>query len=188
MKPVDRFLLGIDLVKDKRVLEAAYNDSRGVTAAFNKNVLRVLKRELDGSIDEAAFEHLAFYDSERERIEMHLVSSRRQRFSLRAIDLRFDLARGERIMTEISRKFTPASIADTLCQSGLALEEWITDERETFALAALRIARDLRLVVIGRPCRLDCGAYGRYRARRRRCVRSPRHTEPTSRTRQPATG
>ena len=83
----DRFLLGVDLVKDKRVLEAAYDDARGVTAEFNKNVLRVLSRELDGDFDETAFDHRACYDEELQRIEMHLVSRRAQSVHLRAIDL-----------------------------------------------------------------------------------------------------
>ena len=134
MKPVDRFLLGVDLVKDTRVLEAAYNDAQGITAAFNKNVLHVLARELDGDFDARAFDHLAFYDSERERIEMHLVSTRRQSFALRAIDLRFDLREGERVMTEISRKFTRSAIARTLGEGGMAIEHWLPDEKETFAL------------------------------------------------------
>ena len=77
-----------------------------MTAAFNKNVLRVLARELDGDIDERSFEHLAFYDEALERIEMHLVSMRAQTMTLRAADLRIELATGERILTEISRKFT----------------------------------------------------------------------------------
>ena len=110
----DRFLLGIDLAKNERVLRAAYNDARGVTAAFNKNVLRVLSRELDGDFDETSFEHLAFYDERRERIEMHLVSGRRQTVTLRTIALRFELAEGERVLTEISRKFTRASAERSL--------------------------------------------------------------------------
>jgi L-histidine N-alpha-methyltransferase len=131
----DWFLLGVDRVKDARVLHAAYNDAQGVTAEFNKNVLRVLSRALDGDFDLAAFEHLAFFDAERERIEMHLVSTRRQRVHLKAIDLGFELAEGERILTEISRKFTRASAERTLTEGGMRLEEWITDERGDFALA-----------------------------------------------------
>src|SRR5262249_53365670 len=78
MTAADRFLLGLDLVKDERVLVAAYDDARGVTAAFNRNVLRVLSRELDGDFDETAFDHRALYDAERARIEMHLVARRAQ--------------------------------------------------------------------------------------------------------------
>jgi L-histidine N-alpha-methyltransferase len=126
MSPADSFLLGVDRVKSRAVLNAAYNDAEGVTAAFNKNILRVLARELEGDIDVEAFEHLAFYDDERQRIEMHLVSTRDQTFTLRAADLRVTLARGERILTEISRKFTRATCERTLAEGGMRLTDWIT--------------------------------------------------------------
>jgi L-histidine N-alpha-methyltransferase len=131
----DRFLLGVDLVKDEGRLVAAYDDAQGVTAAFNKNVLRVLSRELDGDFDATAFQHLARYDAGRERIEMHLVSRREQSVSLRAIDFAFELQAGERILTEISRKFTRGSVERTLLRGGLRLEDWLTDEQGQFALA-----------------------------------------------------
>jgi L-histidine N-alpha-methyltransferase len=136
----DLFLLGVDLAKDERVLHAAYNDAQGVTAAFNKNILRVLSRELDGDFDESAFEHLAFYDGERERIEMHLVSTRRQLVTLRAIDLSAQFAAGERLMTEISRKFTRASAERTLAEGGMRLEEWLAADDGAFALVVARRA------------------------------------------------
>jgi L-histidine N-alpha-methyltransferase len=138
MTPRDAFLLGVDLAKDERVLHAAYNDAQGVTAAFNKNVLRVLSRELDGDFDESAFDHLAFYDGRRSRIEMHLVSRRRQPVSLRAIGLRFDLAEGERVMTEISRKFTRETVEGTLSEGAMQLEEWLPASDGSFALAVAR--------------------------------------------------
>jgi len=131
----DRFLLGVDLVKDRRVLVAAYDDAKGVTAEFNRNVLRVLSRELDGDFDVTAFDHSATYDAARERIEMHLVSTRRQSVCLRAIDLELDLEPGERILTEISRKFTRASVERTLFQGAMHLEDWFTDAEGQFALA-----------------------------------------------------
>jgi L-histidine N-alpha-methyltransferase len=132
----DRFLLGVDLVKDQGVLVAAYDDSRGVTAAFNKNVLRVLSRDLDGNFDPDTFEHRAIYDAVRERIEMHLVSKRRQSIELRAIELAFDLAEGESILTEISRKFTQASVERTLFQGAMRLDDWLTDGQFALAVAA----------------------------------------------------
>jgi L-histidine N-alpha-methyltransferase len=138
MTPRDAFLLGIDLAKDPRVLHAAYNDAQGVTAAFNKNVLRVLSRELDGNLDESSFDHLAFYDASRSRIEMHLVSRRRQAVALRAIDLRFELAEGERVMTEISRKFTRESVARTFSDGAMTLEQWLPADDGSFALAVGR--------------------------------------------------
>ncbi len=140
MTPRDAFLLGVDLVKDERVLHAAYNDAQGVTAAFNKNVLRVLSRELDGDFEESAFEHLAFYDAGRARIEMHLVSGRRQAVTLRAIDMRFELAEGERVMTEISRKFTRESVERTFVEGAMALQEWLPASDGSFALALARRA------------------------------------------------
>jgi L-histidine N-alpha-methyltransferase len=130
----DTFLLGVDLVKDERVLHAAYNDAQGVTAAFNKNVLRVLSRELDGNLDERAFDHVAFYDTERQRVEMHLASQRRLMVTLKAIDLRVELAAGERVLTEISRKFTRASVVRMLGQGGMRLREWLVGDDGAFAL------------------------------------------------------
>jgi L-histidine N-alpha-methyltransferase len=131
----DRFLLGVDLVKDPRVLVAAYDDAGGVTAEFNRNVLRVLSRELDGDFDVTAFDHSATYDEVRQRIEMHLVSKRRQSVRLRALDLELQLERGERILTEISRKFTRATVERTLFQGAMRLEDWLTDANGQFALA-----------------------------------------------------
>jgi len=124
MRPGDRFALGVDLVKDHAVLHAAYNDAAGVTAAFNRNILRVISRELGGDIDADAFAHVAFYDPARARIEMHLEATRAMRITLRAIDLVFDVVAGERIRTEISRKFTRASVADTFARGGLQLADW----------------------------------------------------------------
>jgi L-histidine Nalpha-methyltransferase len=135
MEPDDRFLLGVDLVKDASVLHAAYNDSAGVTAEFNLNILRVLARELDGEIDPAAFAHHAFYDPARERIEMHLAATRAQRIVLRAIDLCVALEAGERVMTEISRKFTRASVERTLAGGGMHLEDWLGDDQFALVLA-----------------------------------------------------
>lgn len=137
----DTLLLGVDLVKDERVLHAAYNDARGVTADFNRNVLRVVARELDGDFDERAFDHLAFYDAHRQRIEMHLVARSAQRVAIRAIDLAFELAAGERILTEISRKFTRESVEGTLSRGGMRLERWIPGEDGAFALALARRSR-----------------------------------------------
>jgi L-histidine Nalpha-methyltransferase len=136
----DRLLLGVDLVKDVRALHAAYNDAQGVTAAFNKNVLRVLARELDGDIDERSFEHLAFYDEALERIEMHLVSMRAQTVTLRAADLRIELATGERILTEISRKFTLSSAEHMLSRGDMRIVEWIPEDKGMFALCVARRA------------------------------------------------
>jgi len=139
MSDVDRFLLGVDLVKDAGVLYAAYNDAAGVTAAFNKNIMRVIARELAGDpIPDDAFSHLAFFAADKARIEMHLVATRAQTLHLRAIDLRVELAAGERVLTEISRKFTRASVEQTLAQGDMRLEHWISDG--LFGLAVARRA------------------------------------------------
>ena len=133
MRPFDRLLLGADLRKQKRVVEAAYNDSRGVTAAFNRNMLRVLNRELGADFDVASFGHRAFYSAERHRIEMHLVSAREQVVHIpRVGDVR--LASGETIRTEISCKYDRPSVRRLLRAASLKLERWITDG-ERFALA-----------------------------------------------------
>lgn len=127
LAPDGRLLLGTDLVKDPDVLHAAYNDSRGVTAEFNLNMLRVLNDRLDADFDLDAFEHLAFYDDALERIEMHVRSLRRQRVRLRGIDLEVDLDEGETIRTEVSCKYTRRSVERVLGKAGLELESWHTD-------------------------------------------------------------
>ena len=131
-------LLGADLVKDAAVLHAAYNDAQGLTAAFNKNLLTVLNRELDADFDLSAFEHVAFYDSEQARIEMHLRSTRQQTIRVGALDLAVEFAAGETLHTEISRKFTRASVERLLAEAGLKLERWFTPDDGYFSLSLAR--------------------------------------------------
>ena len=114
----DWFLLGIDMVKDAGILNAAYNDSDGYTAAFNLNLLNVLNKALDGNFDTDHFEHHAFFDSEKSRIEMQLLSTREQTIRLRDIDLEIDFADGEPIVTEYSRKYTADSMQKLLSSAG----------------------------------------------------------------------
>ncbi len=137
----DGFLIGFDLVKGKERLEAAYNDARGVTRAFNLNVLNVLNRELDANFDLSAFHHLAFYNAEASRIELHLVSEAAQTVRLRALDLTVGFEEGETIRTELSYKYTRASATDLLTQSGLTLVRWETDQEELFALGLACVER-----------------------------------------------
>jgi len=132
--PDDRLLLGVDLVKDTRTLEAAYDDRAGVTAAFNRNILRVINRGLDADFDAAAFRHHARYDAAASRIEMRLVATAAQRVHLRAVGLTLDIEGGEDIETERSYKFTRASAAAMLDGAGLRLDGWHTDEAGRFAL------------------------------------------------------
>ncbi len=129
----DRFLMGADLRKDIRFIEAAYNDSRGVTAEFNRNMLRVLNHELGADFDLSSFTHCAFYDRDAHRIEMHLISNRRQTVDIPGIgEVRF--ARGESIRTEISCKYDIPSLAALFSAAGLQLESWKTDPDHRFAL------------------------------------------------------
>jgi L-histidine N-alpha-methyltransferase len=135
MYPGDRFLLGTDLVKDTEVLEAAYNDSAGITAEFNKNVLNVLNRELDADFDLDNFEHVAFFDPENEWIDIRLRSLAEQFIDLRKLDMRTHFARSEEMRTEISTKFTRERLEVSYADAGLELVEWWTDPDELFALS-----------------------------------------------------
>jgi L-histidine N-alpha-methyltransferase len=136
----DRFLLGVDLEKAPGRLHAAYNDARGVTADFNRNVLAVLARELDGDLDPEAFAHRAFYDRSLARIEMRLVALRRVEARLAKLDLEVVFEPGEELHTEISCKFRREVVAECFRGAGLVLERWITDEPGDFALALGRPA------------------------------------------------
>jgi L-histidine N-alpha-methyltransferase len=138
MGPEDHLLLGTDLVKDPAVIEAAYDDSAGVTAEFNRNVLRVMNRELGADFDLAAFEHVAFFDRDREWIEMRLRSARDQRVRIADLDLEVTFAAGEELRTEISAKFTRERLQGDLAAAGLELVEIYTDPDDLFALSLAR--------------------------------------------------
>jgi L-histidine N-alpha-methyltransferase len=131
----DRLLLGVDLVKDRAVLEPAYNDAAGVTAEFNRNILRVVNRSLGGDFRPEAFRHHAWYNAAESRIEMHLVPETPQTVRLRSLDLTVRLDPSESIWTESSYKFTRASARAMLAAAGLRLDGWHTDAQERFALA-----------------------------------------------------
>ena len=132
----DRFLLGLDLVKDRQVLQAAYDDTAGVTAEFNRNILRVVNRGLDGNFVPEAFHHRARYDEAAARIEMHLVAGTRQIARLGQLGLTVDVACDESIWTESSYKFTHDSARDMLSDSGLGIERWYSDGAFALVLAA----------------------------------------------------
>ena len=131
----DRLLLGTDLVKDPATIEAAYNDSQGVTAAFNRNVLAVVNRELDADFDLDEFEHVAFYDRPHEWIEMRLRAVGPQVVRIAALELTVHFANREELRTEISAKFTRERLAADLAAAGLLLEQLYTDPDELFAVA-----------------------------------------------------
>jgi len=133
--PSDRLLLGTDLVKDPAVLEAAYDDSAGVTAEFNRNVLHVINRELDADFSPSGFEHIAFFDRKHEWVEMRLRSTRPCSVLVADLGLRVDFAAGEELRTEISAKFTHARVQEDFEAAGLVLDAWYTDPDELFALS-----------------------------------------------------
>ena len=131
----DYLLMGTDLVKDVEVIERAYNDSAGVTAAFNKNMLNVINRGLDGNFVQEAFEHEAIFNHDEARIEMHLRPRAPQRAVLKQIDLEVEVRPEETIWTECSHKFTRETASDMLEAAGLGLCEWYAAPRDMFGLS-----------------------------------------------------
>jgi L-histidine Nalpha-methyltransferase len=138
MGPGDGLLLGTDLVKDRAVLEAAYDDSAGVTAEFNRNALRVANRELGADFPPERFEHVAFFNAAESWIEMRLRSLDERVVSVPAAGIEIELAEGEEIRTEISAKFTPERVEAELDAAGLDLRELWTDAGGRFALSLSR--------------------------------------------------
>jgi L-histidine N-alpha-methyltransferase len=135
LRPGDALLLGTDLVKDPSVLVAAYDDTSGVTAAFNKNVLSVLNSSLGADFDLDTFEHAALWDPEAEWIEMRLRSTAAQEVHLPGIGLTVRFAAGEEMRTEISAKFRRSGVAAELAEAGLAMRSWWTDPDGQFGLS-----------------------------------------------------
>ena len=135
LRPPDRLLLGTDLVKSPAVLEAAYNDGSGTTAAFNRNLLTVVNRELGADFDVAAFGHVAFYDRHREWIEMRLRAHAPQVVQIGALGLTVHVAHREELRTEISAKFTRERLLADLPAAGLCLDGFLTDPDGLFALS-----------------------------------------------------
>jgi L-histidine N-alpha-methyltransferase len=134
MEPGDHYLMGVDLRKDPGRIEAAYNDARGVTAEFNRNMLLVLNHELGADFDPSGFEHRAFYEPVAHRIEMHLVARGTQLVTIPGIGVvRF--APGESLRTEISCKHDRESVAQLFEAAGLELVAWRTDPESLFALS-----------------------------------------------------
>jgi dimethylhistidine N-methyltransferase len=130
LQPGDRLLIGLDLRKDRAVLEAAYDDPCGVTAAFNRNLLVRANRELGGSFDVRSFEHRAVYNEAVGRVEMYLVSTRSQRVYLNRVGLIVEFTAGEAIHTENSYKYSPAEIESLAADAGLSTERaWLDTDR-----------------------------------------------------------
>lgn len=141
METHDRLLVGFDMLKPVEVLEAAYNDSRGITRQFNLNMLARVNKELKGNFDPADFRHQAFFNPAKERIEMHLLAVRDVSVRISDISVDVELKRGETIRTEISRKFSRDEIERTLFDSGFRIEKWFTDPLEWFSLVQAKIQK-----------------------------------------------
>ena len=135
LAPGDRLLLGLDLIKDQSVLEAAYNDTQGITAEFNRNILRVINRSFHSDFQPEAFRHSAYYNREANRIEMHLSPASPQTVNLTDLNLTIRIQADETIWTENSYKFTRGSTEAMLEEAGLHLDRWYTDSNQMFALA-----------------------------------------------------
>jgi L-histidine Nalpha-methyltransferase len=139
LEPGGWLLLGSDLVKEPARLEAAYDDAEGVTAAFNRNLLHVLDRELGADFAAERFDHVARWDARGERMELALRAQAAMAVRIAAIDARIELAAGEEIQTEISTKFRREGVAAELGAAGFELVRWWTDEAGDFALSLARL-------------------------------------------------
>lgn len=135
LAPGDTLLLGTDLVKDEEVLVRAYDDASGVTAAFNKNVLSVIARELGADVDPADFDHVAVWDREQEWIEMRLRARSALTVKIPELDLAVSFAAGEEMRTEVSAKFRQEGVRTELAEGGMELTHWWTDTEGRFALS-----------------------------------------------------
>jgi dimethylhistidine N-methyltransferase len=134
----DYILIGFDLVKDKQVLEAAYNDAQGITKAFNLNVIKRINRELNANFDVSKFEHKSFFNEEKSRIEMHLVSKENQTITIDDLNTKISFSSGESIHTENSHKFTTEMINSFADRAHLEVTRTWMDPKEYFALCLLR--------------------------------------------------
>jgi L-histidine Nalpha-methyltransferase len=138
MQEGDMLLVGFDMHKDRRVLDAAYNDKKGITARFNLNLLERINNELEGQFDLGKFAHVAFYNEQLRRIEMHIVSKEDQDVYIGgAIGRSFHFEKGETIHTENSYKYDMRQIKDIARASGFTLKEHFMDEKKWFCLALL---------------------------------------------------
>ena len=135
LQPGDSVLLGTDLVKDSDRLVSAYDDSAGVTAAFNRNVLSVVNRELDADFDLDAFDHVAKWNADEERIEMWLRADEPQQVRVGVLDLDVAFDAGEEMLTEVSCKFRADGVAGELAKAGLQQTHWWTDDAGDFGLS-----------------------------------------------------
>jgi L-histidine N-alpha-methyltransferase len=139
MKPGDRFLLGLDMQKSIEILENAYNDQQGLTSEFNKNILQVVNRELRATFDSTHFDHLAYYNEEMERIEMHLRVNRNVSVEICDLNLRINLEKGETIHTENCYKFNRNGAEQMASEAGLKITKWMSDYNKWFSILELAL-------------------------------------------------
>ena len=137
MKPDDSLLIGFDMVKSRETVEASYNDSQGLTAEFNKNILNVVNNELDADFDSSCFDHRAFFNEIHDRIEIYLRANRNFSVNIKSIGLEIEFREGETINTENSRKFTRAGIEQIASESSLSIRNWYTDPNNWFSIAEM---------------------------------------------------
>lgn len=152
----DRFLLGLDMLKPIEIIEAAYNDRQGITCDFNRNILVHIDRELGADFDPEDFEHLAFFNTENECVEMHLRARRNIKARIEELGLCVEMNKGETIHTEISTKFSRQRAQSLFQRAGLSVSRWITDPRGWFSLVELEagdIQRNEQQRAPGRRCR-----------------------------------
>ena len=133
----DRFLLGIDMLKPRDILEGAYNDSSGITAEFNKNILNVLNRDLGADFNLEHFHHRAVFNAEKERIEMYLQANVDVAVEISSLGLTVELEEGENILTEICRKFTKDSVDRMAFNAGLNVTKWFSDPKGWVSLVEM---------------------------------------------------
>ncbi|MGO8881316.1 MAG: L-histidine N(alpha)-methyltransferase [Desulfomonilaceae bacterium] len=134
LNPGDRFLLGLDMVKPVEIIEAAYNDSQRLTAEFNKNILLVVNRQLRANFNPDTFDHVAYFNHEKERVEMHLRAKKDIWVQAKAISASFALRKGETIRTEICRKFRRYVAEKMIHDAGMEVSRWYTDSKGWFSL------------------------------------------------------
>jgi L-histidine N-alpha-methyltransferase len=142
MKIDDSLLIGFDMIKPKGIIEAAYNDSQGITSEFNKNILHVVNDELNANFDPLLFDHLAFYSDAHERIEMHLRANCDCTVIIKELDMEVTFKKGETIHTENSKKFSRKRIESIIGEAELSIKEWFCDPDEWFSVLEVVLARD----------------------------------------------
>ncbi|MFT5286752.1 MAG: L-histidine N-alpha-methyltransferase [Planctomycetota bacterium] len=139
LEPEDSFLVGVDLVKDVEILEAAYDDSAGLAAEFGLNLIKVLNRDFDGNLPIDAFRYRAFFDHDNSWIDMRIKATRAVDARLEKLDFDMHFDKGEEMRTEVSKKFTRATFEADLNAAGLELDHWHTDDKAWFGLAQARV-------------------------------------------------